>query len=60
MAQGENAGHTFRDWWGKRAFAGYVTKSNRPRKNRFWKKQLHKKERQENRVVEWQRMTEKE
>ena len=36
----------FKEWWGKRPYRGYYV-SSRPGTNKFFKRQLHKVERQE-------------
>lgn len=46
MAQGQNASKRGgKDWWGKRPLSGHAV-SNRSRINKFFKRLLHKRERQ--------------
>ena len=46
MARGENAIKRFKECWGKRPYAYYPI-SNRSKTNKFFKRQVHKVERQQ-------------
>lgn len=49
MAQGQNAQRKNKDWWGKRPYSGKSV-SNKAGVMKFFKRQVHKVERQEGKL----------